>query len=125
MLPAFLVPEIDVDENGSGAVLDLGSAQGKALRLTLGITRALEQESFDLSIWGSADGALWPEHPVSAFPQKFYCGTYSILVDLSKHPEVRHLQARWKMNRWGRGSLKPKFGFYLFVQASAALGATA
>lgn len=125
MLPAFLVPEIDVEENGSGTVLDLGSAHGTALRLTLGITRALEQESLDLSIWGSADGATWQEHPLASFPQKFYCGTYSILVDLSKHPEVRCLQARWKMNRWGRGSLKPKFGFYLFVQASTALGASA
>ncbi len=117
MLPAFLVPEIDAEENGSGPALDVSGQAGRVLRLTLGITRALEQQSLDVSIWGSSDGVTWSEHPVVAFPQKFYGGTYSMLMDLSKHPEVRWVQAHWKMNRWGRGSLKPMFGFYLFAQA--------
>ena len=85
--------------------------------LTLGITRIIEQESLDVSIWGSADGADWGVKPVASFPQKFYCGTYQLLVDLARHPEVKHLRAKWGVNRWGKGDPKPLFTLYLFVQA--------
>ena len=54
------------------------------LLLTLGITRIIEQESLDLTIWGSANGDTWTQ--IAAFPQKFYCGTYSLLVDLTTAP---------------------------------------
>jgi len=40
--------------------------------LTLAITNIIEQESLDVSIFGSADGATWDPKPVAAFPQKFY-----------------------------------------------------
>ena len=115
-LPAFLVPENVVREDGSGPVIPLGSAQGKMLSLALGITRIIEQESLDISIWGSADGSTWGAKPVASFPQKFYCGTYTILVDLSEQPDVAHLRVQWKMGRWGRGETKPLFGFYVFAQ---------
>ena len=42
--------------------------------MTLAITKIIEQESLDLSIFGSADGATWGAKPIAAFPQKFYCG---------------------------------------------------
>jgi hypothetical protein len=116
MVTAFLVPELVSREDGAGPALDLGVAAGKSVLLTLGITRIIEQESLDLSIWGSADGQNWGAKPLHSFPQKFYCGTYSLLVDLSDKPEVRYLQARWKMGRWGRGELKPLFGFYVFAE---------
>jgi hypothetical protein len=38
-------------------------------------------------------------------------------VDLSQHPDVKYLQAKWQVNRWGQGDSKPLFGIYLFVQA--------
>lgn len=118
-LPAFLVPETTERANGESEPVALGAAAGNLLNLTLGITRIIEQESLDVSIWGSSDGETWLEKPVSSFPQKFYCGTYSILVDLSDQPDVKYLKAKWKMSRWGRGEPKPLFGFYLFVEEAA------
>ena len=117
MLPQFLLPETTVREAGTGPELDLGDQQGETLILTLGITRIIEQESIDISIWGSADGTDWGAKPLVSFPQKFYCGTYQILLDLSEHPGVKYLRAKWQVNRWGKGDPKPLFGVYLFVQA--------
>src|SRR5579883_2867597 len=119
MLPEFLLPETTIREAGSGPEIALGEQHGEALILTLGITRIIEQESLDVTIWGSADGADWGAKPIVTFPQKFYCGTYQILVDLSAHPGVRYLRAKWQVNRWGKGDPKPLFGVYLFVQEMA------
>ena len=119
MLPQFLLPETTVREAGTGGVLDLGDLQGETLILTLGITRIIEQESIDISIWGSADGSEWGTKPLAAFPQKFYCGTYQMLLDLADRP-VRYLKATWQVSRWGKGDPKPLFGLYLFVQAMQA-----
>jgi hypothetical protein len=117
MLPQFLLPETTVREAGTGPEINLGDQQGETLILTLGITRIIEQESLDISIWGSADGSDWGTKPLASFPQKFYCGTYQILLDLSLRPEVRHLRVKWSVNRWGKGDPKPLFTIYLFMQA--------
>ena len=53
MLPNFLLPESIARSDGKGPEIDLGSKQGKLLVLTLGITRILEQESLEVSVWGS------------------------------------------------------------------------
>lgn len=116
MIPQFLVPETTVREAGTGPEIVLGEERGGTLILTLGITRIIEQESLDLSIWGSADGKDFGTKPLVSFPQKFYCGTYQILLDLSEHGNVRHLRAKWQVNRWGKGDPKPLFTVYLFVQ---------
>jgi hypothetical protein len=116
MLPNFLVPEAVVREDGEGPEIGLGSSQGKLLLLTLGITRIIEQESLDVSIWGSPDNLNWGARPLASFPQKFYCGTYQLVVDLSSQPDVQYLRARYKVNRWGHGAPKPLFGIYLFAQ---------
>ena len=127
MFPEFLLPETTVREAGAGPEISLGTQQGETLILTLGITRIVEQESLDISIWGSADGSDWGARPLVSFPQKFYCGTYQMSIDLSQHPEVKHLRAKWQVNRWGKGDSKPLFGIYLFMQAMdcqmAAVGA--
>jgi hypothetical protein len=116
MLPAFLVPELEIRENGNGPALELGAAAGGLLTVTLGIHRIIEQESLDLSIHGSEDGVQWMPKPLLAFPQKFYCGVYSRVLDLSNHPGVKYLRAEWKVNRWGRGEQKPLFGIYVFAE---------
>src|SRR3974377_864804 len=103
MLPAFLIPETTIREAGSGLEFSLGEYRGGVLTLTLGITRIIEQESLDISIWGSSDSMDWGAKPLAAFPQKFYCGTYQIPLDISERPQIRFLQARWHVNRWGRG----------------------
>ena len=116
MLPTFLLPETTVREAGTGSELKLDSFQGKPILLTLGITRIIEQESLDVAIWGSADGQEWGAKPLLTFPQKFYCGTYQMVLDLSPHPDVKHVRAKWSVQRWGKGDPKPLFGFYLFAQ---------
>lgn len=115
MMPNFLVPETVIHSAGAGNELEL-DAQGGLVLVTLGITRIVEQESLDITIWGSADKENWGAKPLLSFPQKFYCGVYQMILDLSAHPEVRYLKARWKVNRWGRGSSDPLFGIYIFVQ---------
>jgi hypothetical protein len=118
MLQEFLLPETTVREAGTGSQIDLGDQTGGTLLLTLGITRIIEQQSIDISIWGSADGTDWGAKPVASFPQKFYCGTYQISLDLTDRPQVRYLRAKWQVNRWGKGDSKPLFTIYLFAQAS-------
>jgi hypothetical protein len=119
MLPSFLVPESVVRQNGTGPEVDLGPNCGKQLLLTLGITRIIEQESLDIEVWGSADGTNWGDKPLLKFPQKFYCGTYSMLLTLPGRPEIRFLRINYKLNRWGRGESTPLFGFYMFVEEAA------
>jgi hypothetical protein len=108
MLSQFLLPETVVRQDGMGAEM---AVRGQTVRLTLGITRIIAQESLDVSVWGSADGEQW--RPLAAFPQKFYCGTYSALIDLTRHPDVRYLRAEWKMGRWDPDERSPLFEFYL------------
>jgi hypothetical protein len=114
MVPAFLFPESSVREDGHGAEVLIEPAQGAPLLLTLGITRILERESLDVSIWGSADGLAWQS--LASFPTKSFCGTYSLPVDLSGRADVRYLRTQWKMSRWDRRKPKPIFDFYVFVE---------
>lgn len=120
MIPNFLVPEQVVREDGNGLVFDLGPERVTALALTFGITSVVEQESIDLAVYGSADGETFGSKPIAAFPQKFYCGTYALYVDLSGCPDVRYVRAGWKMNRWGRGEPTPHFTLYVFAEPAAA-----
>jgi hypothetical protein len=118
MLPQFLLPETTVREAGSAPAIYIGEERGGTLILTLGITRILEKENIDIAIWGSPDGSDWGTVPVATYPQKFYCGTYQMYLDLSMRPDVRYLRAQWDAGRWSMGKGKPLFTFYLFVQAS-------
>ena len=119
MLPNFLVPECVSQADETSQEFHLGNNQGKMLQLTLGITRIIEQESIDVAIWGSSDKTNWGVKPIFSFPQKFYCGVYTILVDLSEHPDVQTIRVQWKLGRWGRGDPKPMFGFYVFAEEVA------
>ena len=125
MLANFLIPENVVREDGTSAEMDVTEAKGGVLQVTLGITRIIEQQSIDVSIWGSSDKTNWGTKPLVVFPQKFYCGTYTILVDLGDHPDVTAIRAQWKVARWGRGEPKPLFGFYMFVEESHVHAASA
>jgi hypothetical protein len=113
------MPETLARQNGKGPDVDLGQFSGKQLLLTLGVTRIIEQESLDVEIWGSEDGATWGDKPVLRFPQKFYCGTYSMVLSLASHPTLKYLRVVFKMNRWGRGDAMPLFGFYVFAEEAA------
>ena len=125
MLPQFLVPEVHVQSNGAGPAVELGPSRGQLVQLTLLIDRVVEQESLELSLEGSSDGAHWLDQPLLTLPQKFYCGTYSYYCDLSRHPEVSHIRAVWRVNRWGRGSLTPLFSFCLMAEPADKLALAA
>lgn len=118
MLPNFVLADGVRREDGASEAVPLGAAGGKLLIVTLGVTSIIEQESLDVSLWGSRDGLDWGAAPLAAFPQKFYCGTYTIVLDLSEAPEIGWLRVQWKMGRWGRGEPTPLFGFYVFAQES-------
>jgi hypothetical protein len=112
MMEAFLVPEkTAVSAKGDGPALALKATDGRVFLLTLAITDIIEQESLDVSIFASADGAAWDPKPVVAFPQRFYRAETPILLDLAARPEVKFIRAHWEVNRWGRGTETPMFEF--------------
>jgi hypothetical protein len=112
MIDTVLVAEKTVvSVKGDGPTVDLSAAGGRVFLLTLDITKIIEQESLEVSIHGSVDGAAWGAKPVAALPQKFYCGQSPLLLDLTAHPEVKFVRAHWEVARWGRGTETPMFEF--------------
>ncbi|MGO9126647.1 MAG: hypothetical protein ACLP6G_17395 [Terriglobales bacterium] len=112
MIDTSLVAENTVvTVKGDGASVDVGGAGNRVFLLSLNIAEIIEQESLDVSIFGSADGAAWGPKPLTTFPQKFYRAEHPLLLDLTSHPEVKFLRAHWEVARWGRGSETPMFKF--------------
>ena len=110
MIDTFLVPENTViAAKGDGAPVDIKSATNRVFLLSLNITEIVEQESIDLSVFGSADGATWDAKPLTTFPQKFYRAEHPMLLDLTGRAEVKFLRAHWEVARWGRGTEIPMF----------------
>ena len=96
---------------GEGPCIDLSHAASRVFLVTLDITKIIEQESLDISIYGSPDGAAWEPKSIAAFPQKFYCGEFPMLLDLTAHPAVKFVRVHWEVARWGRGTETPMFEF--------------
>lgn len=104
-------PQTVVSAKGDGQPVDVGSASNRVFLVTLSITRIVEQESLDVSIFGSADGSTWEPKSLAAFPQKFYTEESPLLLDLSENPNIRFVRAHWEVARWGRGTETPMFEF--------------
>jgi hypothetical protein len=96
---------------GDGAAVDVSGARNRVFLVTLAITKIIEQESLDVSIFGSADGTTWTPKSIAAFRQEFYCGEYPLLLDLTEHADVKLVRAHWDVARWGRGTETPMFEF--------------
>jgi hypothetical protein len=112
MVDTVLVAEKTVvSAKGDGPTVDVSSAASRVFLLTLEITCIVEQESLEISISGSADGAAWGAKPIVSYPQKFYCGESPLLLDLTGHSDVKFVRAHWEVARWGRGSETPMFEF--------------
>lgn len=109
-------PETKVETPGAGPAFKLVDLAGKPILIVLRITDIIEQESILVSVWGSQDGQEWAAKPLFLFPERFYCGATPAALDLSKRPEIKFLQARWAVNRWGRGYPRPRFGFSIDIQ---------
>jgi hypothetical protein len=110
MLEAALIPEkTTIDAKGDGPVVELRDSKSRIFLVVLVIAEIVEQESFELAIFGSADGVAWGPKPLLRFPQKFYREETPMLLDLTDQPDVKYIRAHWEVNRWGRGSQNPHF----------------
>ena len=112
----LLAEKTVVTAKGDGPAVDLSAAAARVFLLILEITKIIEQESLDVSVYGSVDGAAWSAKPIAAFPQEFYCGEHPLLLDLTGHPEVKFVRAHWDVARWGRGTETPMFEFSLSLR---------
>jgi hypothetical protein len=112
MIDASLVKEKVVATcKGDGPAVDLRDATCQVFLVTLEITKIIEQESLDISMYGSPDGVTWGAKSIAAFPQKFYCGETPLLLDMSAHADVKFIRLHWEVARWGRGTETPMFEF--------------
>jgi len=110
MIDSYLVPEGTViTANGDSAALDLSAAASRAFLLTLSVKSVIEQQSIEVSLFTSADGAAWDTKPIATLPQKFYAGEYPMIVPLDGSPNAKFVRAHWDLNRWGRGANAPRF----------------
>jgi hypothetical protein len=98
-----------LEANGDGEKFDISTSATRTFLCKLTITNQLEQESLDVSIWGSADGENWGTKPLLKLPQQFYRGTTKMVLDLTPRPEIRFIRAKWELNRWGRVAPTPMF----------------
>lgn len=115
-----LVPESVIENRGAGAAMALGLLAAKPLLVVLRVEEIVEQESLHVSVWGSTDGNGWGQKPLFWFPQIFYRSITPAALDLQQRPEVKFLQARWEVNRWGRGTPRPYFSISADVQELSA-----
>jgi hypothetical protein len=105
----LIPPNTRMEVNGDGAAFDISANATRTFLCRLSVTDQIEQESLDVSIWGSADGQTWTKKPLLKLPQQFYRGTTKMILDLSLRPEIKFIRASWELNRWGRVAPTPMF----------------
>ena len=105
----LIPPDSRMEASADGASFNISESATRTFLCRLTVTEQIEQESLDVSIWGSADGETWPKRPLLKLPQQFYRGTTKLILDLSFRPEVKFIRARWDLNRWGRVAPTPMF----------------
>ena len=98
-----------LEANGEGATFDISSSASRTFLCRLTITDQIEQESLDVSIWGSADSQTWTKKPILRLTQQFYRGITKMILDLTLRSEVKFIRAGWELNRWGRVAPTPMF----------------
>ena len=98
-----------LESNGDGEPIRVSASETRTFLCRLTVSDQIEQESLEVSIWGSADGRDFGKRPLLRLPQQFYCGTTKMVLDISLRSEVTFLRAKWELNRWGRVSPTPMF----------------
>ena len=98
-----------MEASADGASFNISDSATRTFLCHLTVTDQIEQESLDVSIWGSADGETWPKKPLLKLQQQFYRGTTKMVLDLSLRSEIKFIRARWDLNRWGRVAPTPMF----------------
>lgn len=111
----LIPPDTRLTANGEGQPYEIASSETRTFLCSMFIEDQIEQESVDISVWGSADGQDWGKFPLLKMPQRFYRGETRQILDLTLKPEVRFLRAKWDLARWGRVAPHPMFvlGFHL------------
>jgi hypothetical protein len=101
--------------NGEGQPHEIAASVTRTFICAMFITEQIEQESVDISVWGSADGQDFGKLPLLKMPQRFYRGETRQILDLTMKPEIKFLRAKWDLARWGRVAPLPMFvvGFSL------------
>ena len=105
----LIVPHTLLESTADGAPIDVGASVTRTFLCNLVISDQIEQESLDVSIWGSADGQSWGTYPILRLPQRFYRGETRAVLELALRPEVKFIRAKWELNKWGRGAPVPVF----------------
>ena len=111
-----------LESNADGESFDISASETRTFLCHLTITDQLEQESLDVSIWGSPDGQEFGKRPILKIPQQFYRGTTKMVLDISSRTEVKFLRAKWELNRWGRVAPTPMFVATLDLVEVAPMG---
>lgn len=118
---SYLIPPgTEIETPGEGPACELGPLAGKSLLVILRVEEIIEQESLLVSVGGSADGKDWGTKPLFYYPERFHRSVTPAALDLSQRPEINFLQARWAVNRWGRGYPRPYFKIALEIQGLQA-----
>jgi hypothetical protein len=110
-----------VEKSAAGEKVDVSTSATRTFFCVMLITEQLEQESIDVSIWGSADGENWGTQPILKLPQRFYRGETRAVLELAFWPDVKFIQARWDLNRWGRVAPLPMFRVGLHLSEVPAM----
>ena len=105
----LIPPHTRLVENGFGPAVDVRLSQTRTFFCVMTVTEQIEQESVDISIWGSSDGEKWDAFPILKLPQQFYRGETRAVLNLHLVPEVNFIRAGWELNRWGRVAPVPFF----------------
>jgi hypothetical protein len=105
----LIAPHTLLEGTADGGAVDVSASATRTFLCTMEISDQIEQESLDVSIWGSADGQNWGTHPILKLPQRFYRGETRAVLELSLRPEVKFIRAKWELNKWGRGAPVPMF----------------
>jgi hypothetical protein len=111
----LIPPGTQLTANGDGQPFDISESQTRTFLCTMDITDQMEQESVDISVWGSADGTDFGKMPLLKMPQRFYRGETRQVLDLTLKPKIRFIRAKYDLARWGRVAPHPMFvlGFRL------------
>jgi hypothetical protein len=122
MAAAFnlISPGTRVTANGHGEPFDVRGSQSRTFLCTMDITEQIEQESLDVSIWGSADGQDFGKQPILKIPQRFYRGETRQILDRTTRPEIIFVRANWDLVRWGRVAPHPMFVIGLRLEEVSA-----
>lgn len=113
-----------VESTGDGQKFDVSTSTTRTFLCLLTIFDQIEQESLDISIWGSEDGENWGTKPLLKLPQRFYRGSTKMILDLTLRPTVKFIRPRWELNRWGRVAPLPMFEMGLNLTEIPAMART-